>query len=220
MISELIKLSKSSSKYVVGAEGNVSCRFDNGFYIKASGKSLENLSEKDLVFCNEDGTYDESSVLRPSIETSFHAWLFKNIPDINYISHTHPINTLKILCSGEVYNFSKKRLFPDQVVFNGVESCLVEYHHPGEDLLNGLKTSFNAYFDKHQSIPKIILLKNHGIITFGKTINECIISSDICEKSSEIFLGSLFKPSYLSNYYVNRIVNDENEKYRQKLNEK
>jgi ribulose-5-phosphate 4-epimerase/fuculose-1-phosphate aldolase len=213
MVYDLLKLSNQLSKYVIGAEGNVSCKSDNGFYIKASGKPLSNLSESDLVFCNNDGTY-LSNNLKPSIETGFHSWLLNNL-DINFVAHTHPINTLKVLCSDEIYNFSKYRLFPDQVVFNGPESCLVEYFHPGDELVSAIKDSVNTYVSKYELLPKIILLKNHGIITFGKTINECIIASEMCEKSAEIFLGSLFSPRYLSESDINKIVSDDKEKYRQ-----
>jgi ribulose-5-phosphate 4-epimerase/fuculose-1-phosphate aldolase len=213
MISELLKLSRNLSKYVIGAEGNVSCKVDNGFYIKASGKYLSNLSNSDLVFCNNDCSYIDTN-LKPSIEAGFHSWLLNNL-DINFVAHTHPINTLKVLCSAEIYNFSKNRLFPDQVVFNGSESCVVEYFHPGDELVDAIKHSVSNYIDKCKTPPKIILLKNHGIITFGKTINECIIASEMCEKSAEIFLGSLFNPSYLNESDINKIVSDDKEKYRQ-----
>jgi ribulose-5-phosphate 4-epimerase/fuculose-1-phosphate aldolase len=216
-IKKLIELSNMLSKYVVGAEGNVSCKSENGFYIKASGKSLLNLTKDDIVFVDKefiDSNYKNS--LKPSIETAFHSWIYKNT-DAEFISHTHPINTLKILCSQEIYNFSKLRLFPDQVVFNGIESCVVDYYHPGDELVLEIEKSFNEFIKKNNKPPKLILLKNHGIITFGKTINECIISTDICEKSADIFLGSLFNPNYLSDIDIYKIENDEKEKYRQKI---
>lgn len=212
-IDKLIELSNNLSKYVVGAEGNVSCKSENGFYIKASGKSLLNLSKDDLVLVDGLNRFDK---LKPSIETSFHSWIYENI-DVDFIAHTHPVNTLKILCSEQIYNFSKYRLFPDQVVFNGSESCVVDYFHPGDELLIEIEKSFNLYVSKNNKIPKLILLKNHGIITFGKTINECIFSTEICEKSAEIFLGSLFNPKYLSEFDINKIETDEKEKYREKL---
>ena len=215
MISNLLTLSNSLSKYVVGAEGNTSCKSDDGFYIKASGKSLSNLTKEDLVYCKFDGSYENGN-LRPSIETGFHSWIYRNL-NVNYIAHTHPVNTLKILCSLEVDNFSKRRLFPDQVVFNGSESCLVDYYHPGDELVNGIEKSVNSYIKKYNSNPKLILLKNHGVISFGNSINECIISTEICEKSAEIYLGSLSNPSYLYDYDILKIVNDEKEKYRQNL---
>jgi ribulose-5-phosphate 4-epimerase/fuculose-1-phosphate aldolase len=217
MVNELLKMSHLLSPYVIGAEGNVSCKVDNTFYIKGSGKSLSTLCKEDLVLCDMIGNIYPSynvSENKPSIETGFHAWLLSNL-DINFVAHTHPTNTLKILCSKEIYNFSKFRFFPDQVVFNGSESCVVEYYHPGDELLNGIKISVNEYLSKHGYPPKIILLKNHGVITFGKNISECILSTEMCEKSAEVFLGSLFSPDYLSEDDVNKIINDNKEKYRQ-----
>ena len=217
MIDDLLEMSKLLSSYVIGVEGNVSCKVDNEFYIKGSGKSLNTLTKDDLVLCDKLGNSKSES--RPSIETGFHSWLFNTL-DINFIAHTHPINTLKILCSSEIYNFAKLRLFPDQVVFNGKESCVVEYYHPGDELLNGIKISVENYILEYGCVPKIILLKNHGIISYGKTIKECILATEMCEKSAEIFLGSLFKPNYLSDSDIDKIINDNNEKYRQSLIEK
>jgi ribulose-5-phosphate 4-epimerase/fuculose-1-phosphate aldolase len=215
MVEDLLKLSHYLSKYVIGVEGNTSCKSKNGFYIKASGKSLYNLTSNDLVFCELDGSFKDNG-LKPSIETGFHNWLLNNL-DINFVAHTHPTNTLKILCSSKFEIFSNSRMFPDQVVFNGPESCVVEYLHPGDDLVNGIKESVEKYIKKYNKNPKLILLKNHGIITIGKTINECIISSDMCEKSAEIFLGSFPDTNYLSQKDIDKIINDEKEKYRQSI---
>ena len=38
--------------------------------------------------------------------------------------------------------------------------------------------------------PKLILLKNHGIITTGASVRECTVSTLMCEKSAEIFIGA------------------------------
>ena len=66
--------------------------------------------------------------------------------------------------------------------------------------------------------PKVILLENHGIITFGKTIDECVIKTEICEKSAEIFLGArtLGNVNFLSEKNINELINDEKEKLRLK----
>ena len=152
------------------------------------------------------------------MELGFHTFLL-GFDGINYISHTHPTNTLKILCSDMCELFSSNRLFPDQVVFNGVKSCLVPYAKPGDDLTNIIKINVNEFIDREGYFPKVILLENHGIITCGKTIDECIISTDICEKSADIFIGSLSlgKINFLTDLESKDLVNDKNEKYRQKL---
>ena len=52
------------------------------------------------------------------MEVGFHKFLL-GFNDINYVSHTHPVNTLKILSSKQSHIFASHRLFPDQVIFNG-----------------------------------------------------------------------------------------------------
>jgi len=209
-IDNLIELSKKISKFVVGAEGNVSTSYEEGIIIKGSGKSLSNPTPNDFVYVKGDEYVGD---LKPSMEYRFHDWIINNL-NVKYVSHTHPSNTLKILCSKNSDDFAIKRLFPDQVVFNGDVSCVVEYFNPGDDLYYGVINSVKSYIKKNNKPPKLILLKNHGIITFGNTIQECVVSSEICEKSAEIFLGSLPNPRYLNTDDIIRLTNDENEKYR------
>lgn len=218
LIENLIILSREMSKYCIGMEGNISGKSDKGLLIKASGSKLSNLTEKDLVEFDIDNKQISNFSKKGSMELGFHTFLL-GFDGINYISHTHPTNTLKILCSNMCELFSSNRLFPDQVVFNGVKSCLVPYAKPGDDLTNIIKINVNEFIDREGYFPKVILLENHGIITCGKTIDECIISTDICEKSADIFIGSLSlgKINFLTDIESKDLVNDKNEKYRQKL---
>ena len=142
------------------------------------------------------------------MELNFHKFLLKH-EEINYVCHTHPTNTLKILCSDNIYDFSVYRLFPDQVIFNDKKSCVIPYANPGEELFNHIEDMVNKFIESEKFFPKLILLKNHGIITCGKTI----------EKSAEIFLSGVDKMNmtYLSNLDINKLINDENEKYRKSL---
>ena len=145
--------------------------------------------------------------------------MFDEFDNINFISHTHPSNTVKILCSKYSSLFSHNRLFPDQVIFNGEKSCLVPYAKPGEELTKIIEECVNKFIENEGYFPKLILLENHGIIACGKTIDECVIISEICEKSAKIFLGAVLLGDikFLSNSETNDLINDIKEKYRQEL---
>jgi ribulose-5-phosphate 4-epimerase/fuculose-1-phosphate aldolase len=122
---------------------------------------------------------------------------------------------MKILCSNKIYEFAEKRIFPDQVVFNGVSSCIIPYVNPGIELKKTIELEISKWIKNYGQLPKLILLKNHGIITFGKTVDECIIKTEICEKSAEIFSGALIHGiEFLTNNEVTELLNDEKEKYR------
>lgn len=211
---DLIFLGRSLSNYVVGMEGNVSKKTKNGFSIKASGTKLSTFSEFDIVNFNFLGEQIDNFSKKGSMELEFHKYLLE-YENINYIAHTHPINTLKILCTNLSEEFSNNRIFPDQVIFNQKKACLVPYVKPGKDLFNSIKTELLRFINEENFFPKLILLKNHGIITCGKTVDECIITTEICEKSAEIFLSShKMGINYLSSKDVEELLNDEKEKYR------
>ena len=211
--AHLMRLSHNASRYAVGVEGNVSCRFGNGLYIKISGRSLRAAIESDFIFCDIDGNHDSDGP-KPSMEVKFHTWFYQNTT-CNFVMHTHPTETMKVLCSYMAHEFATERMFPDQVVFNGERSCLIDYLHPGEELSHGIANRVMEYRKDHGADPKLILLKNHGIITIGNTIDDCIISADICEKSAAIFIGSSSGRAYLSEREIKRLINDDDEKHRQ-----
>lgn len=214
---QLISLAKQVSKYCVGMEGNVSAKTNTGLLIKASGARLNNLNTNNLVEFDFKGNQISNMDRKGSMELSFHMYLLE-FNDINFVSHTHPTNTLKVICSVNSTIFANKRFFPDQVIFNGKKSCLVPYAKPGNDLTHAIKINVEYFIAKEGYFPKLILLENHGIITCGKTIDECIISSEICEKSAEIYSGfNIDNLFYLSDKQVDDLINDDNEKYRESL---
>lgn len=212
MSSDLLLLSHSLSNFVVGMEGNVSKKENDIITIKASGTSLKTLSQNDLVSFDLEGKQITNFNKRGSMELSFHMYLYKTF-DIKYIAHTHPTNLLKILVSDKIYKFANKRMFPDQVIFNGKKSCVIPYAKPGEPLMKMIEIHLEEFVKKENFFPSIILLKNHGVITCGKTISECLYATEICEKSAEIFM-SKYKPEFLTEDEVIELIEDDKEKYR------
>jgi len=208
---QLLKMANDLSEFVVGAEGNVSCRTDYGFAIKGSGKRFKNLQVGDLAYCDKEGKPLADNSVRPSMESSFHALLYKVNPEINFIAHTHPVKCLRILtCYHETNKFATERYFPDQVVFNGVRSCVVPYAKPGEDLAKQISGSL-CEFD---IFPDVFLLRNHGIICCGATAERCVVATQICEKAANIFH---FSNESLSARQVEELVDNEQEKFRKDL---
>ena len=216
---DILDLAKAVSGFTISGEGNVSVRDGDTFLIKASGTDLISLTRDDLVRCDLDGNALEGEEKKPSMEVSFHAWILKNFPDINCVSHTHPTHTNKILCSGCIGDFANMRLFPDQVVRNGVKSCVVPYATPGIPLKEEIKTSVNEFVASCGFFPKLILLKNHGIITASASIQEATVSTLMCEKSAEIYIGAkmLNIIQFLTPEEVAAVDTNPSEKYRREL---
>ena len=216
---DILDLAKAVSGFTISGEGNVSVRDGDTFLIKASGTDLISLTRDDLVRCDLDGNALEGEEKKPSMEVSFHAWILKTFSDINCVCHTHPTHTNKILCSGRISDFANKRLFPDQVVRNGTKSCVVPYATPGIPLREEIKKSVNEFVSSYGFFPKLILLKNHGIITASSSVQEAIVSTLMCEKSAEIFIGAkmLNNIQFLTQGEVDAVDTHPSEKYRRSL---
>lgn len=220
-IDDILDLAHTIAEYTICGEGNVSVKVDkNTFLIKASGTSLHTLSEEDLTLCNTNGAQIELLHKKPSIETSFHAWIMKTFPEINFIAHSHPPHTTKILCSNEgLEDFANRRWFPDQIVRNGRKSCIVPYAPPGEEILRLVESHVTEFIDKEGYFPKLILLQNHGIITASTSQKDCAASSLMCEKSAEIFVGaySMGGVNFLTDEEVDDVDQCPNENYRRNM---
>lgn len=75
---------------VAWTAGNVSERLPDGnsFMIKPSGVSYDNLTSAMIVICDLDGKVLEGELV-PSSDTAAHAYVYKNMPDVGGIVHTH-----------------------------------------------------------------------------------------------------------------------------------
>ena len=219
IFDDVLELAKSVSQFTIAGEGNVSVRDGDAMLIKASGSTLETMTDEDLVRCDLDGNALEGERKKPSMEVSFHAWILKTFPEINCVCHTHPTHTIKILCSGRILDFANRRLFPDQVVRNGTKSCVVPYATPGAPLREAIKISVEEFMGRNGFFPKLILLNNHGIITASASIQEAIVSTLMCEKSAEIFIGAkmLNTMQFLTPEQVVELDTNPSEKYRREL---
>ena len=218
-MKEILELARDISDYTICGEGNVSVRDGDNFKIKASGTSLHTLSEEDLTLCDLNGNQLDPSHKKPSIETSFHAWIMKNFPEVNFIAHSHPPNTTKILCSESVYDFANNRWFPDQIVRNGTKSCVVPYAPPGQAILKLVEEYVTKFIDHEGFFPKLILLQNHGIITASGSKKDCAAASLMCEKSADIFIGAklLGGVKFLTKQEVADVDLCPNENYRRNM---
>lgn len=220
-------------------EGNTSCRLsDHSFIVKASGSNLATLRDEDAVECRFDtllplldltsATYeaiDETLLAcrmhrdakKPSIETLFHAWLL-SLPEIGFVGHTHPVALNAILCSPYAESFATRRMCPDEVVCCGPASVFVPYCDPGLPLAQAIRERTNAFIETHGTLPRVILLQNHGIITLAATAAGVEAATYMTVKAAMIFAGAvpMGGPVCLSPDQIDRLASRRDEHYRQR----
>ncbi|MFN3652937.1 MAG: class II aldolase/adducin family protein [Armatimonadota bacterium] len=234
------RLGDPALDYAILGEGNTSVGVDAGtFYVKASGVSLRDISEPGFVRVRREpilellarpsvtddeirdgmlaARVDTLSPIRPSVETLFHAYLL-SLPGINWVGHTHPTPVNAILCSRLGEEAVSGRLFPDEIVCCGPAPAWVPYTDPGQPLARELRSRVEAYIDRYNAPPRIILMQNHGLIALGKTPGEVESATAMYVKTARVILGTyaLGGPSFLSQENVDRIYTRPDEKYREK----
>jgi rhamnose utilization protein RhaD (predicted bifunctional aldolase and dehydrogenase) len=220
-------------------EGNASAGLKGGrFLVKASGSSLGTLRRHELVECRvkplmslldrkevTDAEIDrvlmESRVdekgKKPSVEALFHALLL-SLDGIHFVGHTHAVAVNQLLCSRRAEEFAAKRIFPDEVVCCGVASVFVPYTDPGFQLARAIRLRALAFIRVYKTMPRVILLQNHGIITIGKTPAAVLAAMLMAEKAASIWVGAaaIGGPAFLSKHHVARIAGRSDEHYRQR----
>jgi rhamnose utilization protein RhaD (predicted bifunctional aldolase and dehydrogenase) len=220
-------------------EGNTSARLtDETFAVKASGTCLGTLREEDAVECRlsallpllekeslTDKEIDDalmasrvdSKAKKPSVEAVFHAWLL-SLPGIKFVGHAHPTTALQILCSIRARDFAEHRMFPDEIVCCNIASVLVPYTDPGLKLAQTIRRQTDAFIQKQQRQPRVILMQNHGVITLGATWQSVLAAMLIAEKAAKVFFGAaaLGGPVFFSEENVARIAGRPDEAYRQR----
>ena len=221
-------------------EGNTSARLTpDTFLVKASGTNLETLRAEDVVECRANALLQlmdqnnisdreveaalmasrvDSGAKKPSVESLFHAWLL-TLPGVEFVGHTHAVSVNSILCSPRAREFVEMRILPDEIVCCDVESVLVPYTDPGLRLAQGIRDGVKGFLQKHQRVPRVVLLENHGIITLGRTVEAVLAAMFMAEKAATIWLGAaaLGGPEFLPAQEVARIAMRPDEELRQKI---
>src|SRR5690606_16342600 len=104
---------------------------------------------------------------RPSIEAILHA-LAVEVAGASFAAHTHPVAVNQLLCSDRADALVAGALFPDQIVVLGRHQALVPYADPGPPLARAVRDEMQRHLDAHGTPPKVVYLRNHGILALGE----------------------------------------------------
>ncbi len=243
VLTELVNMSRELGKpendYVILGEGNTSAKInDDFFFVKASGKYLSKTDDdtfvkvrlKDALAIMDEGELtdeqikdalfsvcaDPANKLKPSVETTFHAFLL-TLPGIRFAGHTHPTAVNSLLCSVNAEEILKGRIFPDEIVYCGIEPIYIEYVDPGLKLSQIIRERAREYMQEHGCTPKVILVQNHGLIACGKSAHEVEAITAMWCKTCRVLAGaSIFGGiHYFTRENVERIYTRPDEHYRQ-----
>jgi L-ribulose-5-phosphate 4-epimerase len=158
---------------VVWTAGNVSARVPGAdlLMIKPSGVPYDELTAQSMVVCDLDGTHVEGD-LEPSSDTASHAYVYRALPEVGGVVHTHSTYASAWAARGEAIPCVLTGMADE---FGG-EIPVGPFALVGdEDIGKGIVDTLRG----HRS--PAVLMRNHGVFTVGATPRAAVKAAVMCE---------------------------------------
>jgi len=177
--TELVYYSKLcyKNRFLAATDGNLSVRTHRKTIITtATGICKGKITLNNLVEVEVDLNFNKiKGKGQPSSELKMHLFIYKTRPDVNAVIHTHPIFASAFAVSG---NSLDKNVFPE-IILNIGKVPLAKYACPSTD-------EVPKSISKFVKSSKAILLSNHGLVAFGKNLEETYFITEKTERAAEI----------------------------------
>jgi L-ribulose-5-phosphate 4-epimerase len=175
-----------TNQLVVWTGGNVSERikFDDGsadlFVIKPSGVSYDDLTADEMVVCDLDGKV-VAGTRSPSSDTAAHAYVYRNMPEVGGVVHTHSNYACAWAAIGEPIPCVLTAIADE---FGG-EIPIGPFAIIGDDSIG---KGIVATLQGHRS--PAVIMQNHGVFTIGPNAKAAVKAAVMCEDAAKsVFLA-------------------------------
>ncbi|MBC9823787.1 L-ribulose-5-phosphate 4-epimerase [Terrabacter sp. MAHUQ-38] len=158
---------------VIWTAGNVSARVPGHdlMVIKPSGVSYDDLTPENMVLCDLQGRVVEGD-LAPSSDTDAQAYVYRHMPHIGGVVHTHSTYATAWASRGEAIPCALTMMADE---FGGEipvgPFALIGDDSIGRGIVDTLTTSRSA----------AVLMRNHGVFTIGKDARSAVKAAVMCE---------------------------------------
>ncbi len=162
---------------VVWTGGNVSGRVPGAdlFVIKPSGVSYDDLAPENMILCDLDGNVvpgTPGSERTPSSDTAAHAYVYRNMPEVGGVVHTHSDYAVAWAARGEEIPCVITAMADE---FGG-PIPVGPFAIIGDDSIGrGIVETLTG----HRS--RAVLMQNHGPFTIGATAKDAVKAAVMCE---------------------------------------
>jgi L-ribulose-5-phosphate 4-epimerase len=162
---------------VVWTGGNVSGRVPGAdlFVIKPSGVSYEDLTPANQIVCDLDGVVvagTPGSDKSPSSDTAAHAYVYRNMPEVGGVVHTHSTYATAWAARGEAIPCVITAMADE---FGG-PIPVGPFAIIGDDSIG---RGVVATLTGHRS--RAVLMQNHGVFTIGRDAKDAVKAAVMAE---------------------------------------
>lgn len=158
---------------VIWTAGNVSARVPGQdlLVIKPSGVSYDDLTPDNMVVCDLHGRVVEGE-LAPSSDTDAQAYVYRHLPEVGGVVHTHSTYATAWASRGEPIPCALTMMADE---FGGEipvgPFALIGDDSIGRGIVDTLTESRSA----------AVLMRNHGVFTIGKDARAAVKAAVMCE---------------------------------------
>ncbi len=158
---------------VAWTAGNVSGRVpgEDLFVIKPSGVSYDDLTPASIVVCDLDGNLVDGD-LAPSSDTAAHAYVYRSMPDVGGVVHTHSPYATAWAARGEAIPCVLTAMADE---FGGEIPVGPFALIGGDDIGKAIVSTLAG----HRS--PAVLMRNHGVFAIGKDAAAAVKAAVMCE---------------------------------------
>ncbi len=200
-------LKMSDELYAVTPRGAFLGSFLDTQSVALNLPAMEELSKADAV---SDDQINEALVdgdgKAPSLDALLYAYLL-NLEGVKIAAHLHPKEVNQILCSPRARQFADRRMLPEEIIGCGNAALLAAYADPGLMLAKEVRRRMVLWRDRFKSVPKVVLVQNHGMFVLGETGEEILRITEMMIKAAQVFIGAavLGGPVFLTPNNVSQI---------------
>ncbi|GHU63282.1 L-ribulose-5-phosphate 4-epimerase [Clostridia bacterium] len=157
--------------------GNVSLRIDDGhILVTPSGMDYSEMDASDICIVDIDGNVVEGT-RRISVDTEALLYIYKNMPEVNAIIHTHQVYATAV---GAVEDKLRS------VVTTLPNATLGDVNVAPFSSAASLEMGINSV--KYLDGKRAVILKNHGVVTVGSTIKEALYAAVYLEDAAKTYI--------------------------------
>jgi L-ribulose-5-phosphate 4-epimerase len=194
-----------SSGLVAWTSGNVSARVPGTelMLIKPSGVEYQDLTPESIVLCDLDGRPagdgdGSSNGLSPSSDTAAHAYVYRHMPEVGGVVHTHSAYATAWAARGEPVPCVLTAIADE---FGGEIPVGPFALIGGDDIGRGIVETLTG----HRS--RAVLMRSHGVFAIGRGPRDAVKAAVMCEDAARTvhLARALGTPQEISQEHVDRL---------------
>lgn len=167
---------------VHGTAGNMSERDpETGLIaISPSGMPYPTVTPADVVIVDENAQVRDGK-RKPSSETPMHTMVYRSHPRIGAIVHTHSHYSTVVSTMRDCL----PPILTETCLVVGARVPVTRYG------LTGTSDIGESVVEMMDDMTKAVILRNHGLMTFGKDFAEALMIAEIVEESAKVYAHAL-----------------------------